>query len=249
MVLQRVSDKKLMEKKEKIIFFIICIALSIGLAMSIRKTKQDLASKPKDLLSKEDKKLIKKKIFKSVQKSRSPSQAQAIVRPKVNKKQLLRQMQSPNTKSLKYRSLATSNAPAFTNYNGKSYKLLNDFVAIRKTKENIDLYKGATQKLGHYIVPKDLATNNSFPVVENTQSSRLGIVTGIITLKVKDLSQVNYLLNHTNFEIKNTYEHINVIHMQFYDYETLINSYEFLKTSPNVIRSNIEILEYERVQN
>lgn len=237
-----------MKKQQKIKFIALCLLGGVSFFVFNSKPEKQIV-KTNDLENEVLKDQILVKGSTQTYQSHKREPAKSKIDHNEVKNQLVKKMRSANPKGFKYAQISNKSAPLIKNPYGKTYRIVDDYVAIRATAKNKEQYKGATYKLGHFIVPKEMASNESLFVVENTETGHLGILTGVITMKVKDLSELNYLLNHSNYEVKNIYEHINVAHFAFFDLDILLQSFETLSTHNQVIRAKIEVLEFERVAN
>ena len=128
------------------------------------------------------------------------------------------------------------------------YNILNNFFAVLDTEDNRKLYPDAIHKLNYLIVEGDLPPVDSLKVSQNTDNGTVGIITGVLKVKLKDISMMNQIFEHNNYSIDQSYEHINLVHYKFTSIDQALKSYEELKTNPNVSRVNIEVLEYSRHQ-
>jgi hypothetical protein len=165
------------------------------------------------------------------------------------KRKIIKKERTARPDGMKYESLQPDSAIAFSNSTGNRYRKLDNFYAVKKTAENAAEYQGADYKLGFFIVQSDVPIVDAFTVVENADTGALGIFTGTISIKFQeDMSQMEQLLDHGNYQINEIYDHINVVHFQFDDYQTTLHSLDIIRAHKAVKRANIEVLEFVRNQ-
>ena len=162
------------------------------------------------------------------------------------KQKIVAKERTVNPDGQKYESLQPRSPIEFENTNGMSYKKLAGFYAVKKTADNEDLYAGADYKLGYFIIKSDTPVAGASVVVENSDTGALGIFTGIIKVKLKDLNEARQILSHQDYEVSKIYDHISVVFYQFDDFDITLNSLAEFREHPGVKRANIEVLEYVR---
>jgi hypothetical protein len=131
---------------------------------------------------------------------------------------------------------------------GNEYRLLQDFYAVKKTPENENDFPYSQLKLGYFIVPKDAAPTNALRVMENAQTGRAAIFTGLIKVKLNDIGLADNVVRDFNYEIVYQYDHISLVMYQFSDFTETMNAKKSLDQNPAVKRATIELLEYERIE-
>jgi len=124
--------------------------------------------------------------------------------------------------------------------------LLEDYFAVIDSKDNRERFPKFESKLGYLIVRGELKPADSLAVTQNKDSGALGIMTGVLTVKLYDFAQYHNTIEHSNFSISNVYDDIKVVHYKIDSSELAISTYEGLKSHPNVQRVSLEILEYSR---
>jgi len=131
---------------------------------------------------------------------------------------------------------------------GNEYRLLEDYYAVKKTSENENDFPDAEIRLGHFIVPKELAPQDALRVMENAQTGIPAIFTGLIKVKLTNNELSHNVLRNTNYEIEFQYDHINLVMYKFSSLRETMNAKKILDQNPNVVRATIELLEYERIE-
>lgn len=124
--------------------------------------------------------------------------------------------------------------------------ILENYFAVKDTTENRLRFQKFESKLGYIIVASDQKPIDSLAVTQNKDSGALGIMTGIITVKLFDFGDYQNTISHSNFTVTNVYDDIKVVHFQIDTSELAISTYEALKNHPNIQRIKLEILEYSR---
>lgn len=128
----------------------------------------------------------------------------------------------------------------------KSYLLLENYYAIKLNDSNRAAYPNAPVKLAHLLVNELQRPPGALHIVENQETSRLAIFTGVISVKLKDFSMADSLITDVFYEVSNYYENIDVVHYQLSSFEDVMRVYSRLQSNSNVMRVKIELLEYSR---
>ena len=163
------------------------------------------------------------------------------------KKDTKYKMKNAKQKSFKYRSISPDQGPDFQNGVG-NYKFLDFFYAIANTEENRKIYPEAQIKLGYIIVESETPITDALAVVENADTGHLGIFTGILKVKLKDMQDVDQVIEHNQYEIEITHDHISLVQYRIDDIALALKTHEELTSNPKVKRVSLEILEYQRTQ-
>ncbi len=136
-----------------------------------------------------------------------------------------------------------SNKPART---VGDHLILENYFAVIDSKENRQRFDKFERKLGYLFVRGQMKPMDAVVVTQNKDSGALGIMTGVLTVKLYDFSEYQNLIDHSNFSISQLYDHIKVVHYRIDSSELAISTYESLKGHPNIQRMSLEILEYSR---
>jgi hypothetical protein len=130
------------------------------------------------------------------------------------------------------------------------YKILDNFFALPFSKENHKKYPDAEIKLNHLIieVASDTLTVpvGALKVTQNRDSGAIGIMTGVLKVKLKDFSLNHELFDHSDYTTESSYDYISLIHYKFDDIDLVLKENDRLKNHPNVSRVSLEILEFSR---
>lgn len=129
---------------------------------------------------------------------------------------------------------------------GLGYRFVDFKYAVIDNEENRKDYPNFKAKNQYLIVESDSVIYNSLPVVVNSETGNEGIFTGIIKVKLTDLRYIDNIMNHNNYTVTKTYDHIQVVHYKIDDVPLALETQNFIAKSPYVLRSKIEILEYSR---
>ena len=129
----------------------------------------------------------------------------------------------------------------------ESYSLVDDKLAVLKNKLSFDHPAIIGEKPGYYLVSVDKFNGEGSKVVFNNRTKQYGVFTGIIKVKLYDFADRDSLFNNLAYTIEDSYDQIRVVHYRFDDYEQTISANSSLQNSTKVERSNIEVLEFERV--
>ncbi|MBC76921.1 MAG: hypothetical protein CME64_12985 [Halobacteriovoraceae bacterium] len=131
------------------------------------------------------------------------------------------------------------------NVGGESYHLLENKFAVNA--QEYDVPPAGSDKINnHYIVDGIDAPRDALRVLENAKTGGLAVFTGILKVKLSDMSQLDILLSQYDCVVENSYPHINVVLIKFSDYELTIQAHEEISKLEWVIRSEVELLEYSR---
>ncbi len=130
---------------------------------------------------------------------------------------------------------------------GNEYHLVKSVFAVPK-----NLFDGrgevVGEKLGHILIKSDLAPINSVRMVQKS-NGKVAIFTGVLKLKLFNFDEIYKLDIPGNFEIQESYPHLNWALIQFSTYEETMESFEYLKNHPAIEMVDIELLQYERSGN
>lgn len=129
---------------------------------------------------------------------------------------------------------------------GVGYRFKDHHYAIKDTAENRNDYPEHIKKLNFLIVKSDTNIYNSLSVVVNTQTGNEGIFTGVLKVKLTDNKYINDIIDHNNYQITQSYDHINVTHYLIEDVKLAVKTQKLLLSNPYVKRVSLEILEYAR---
>jgi Open reading frame 2 N-terminal domain len=128
---------------------------------------------------------------------------------------------------------------------------------------SIQSEKSATlvQKKGHFqIFRSNLETGNKtmtcqnlysqqvFPVVLNNRTGNLGIVTGMIAVKLKDIEQASDIAADYDLVIKNAFAHLNTAFYSTQPGQDLIQLGTTLGDDSRIEKASIEVLEHLQVE-
>lgn len=144
----------------------------------------------------------------------------------------------------KYRSIFPEQGSDFINGPGK-YKFLDHYYALKNTPENRQRFPNAQIKLNYLIVESELPLEG-LPVVENADTGNLGIFTGVLKVKLHSMQDIDFIIDHNQYQVGETYEHINLVQYQINDVALAIKTYKKLQSHPKAIRASLEILEFQR---
>jgi hypothetical protein len=126
------------------------------------------------------------------------------------------------------------------------HHVLDNYFAVPDSKDNRERFPKFESKLGYLLVKGEFRPADSLAVTQNKDSGALGIMTGVLTVKLYDFADYQNTIDHSNFTISEVYDHINVVHFKLDSSKLAISTYEALKVHPNVQRVKLEILEYSR---
>jgi hypothetical protein len=163
------------------------------------------------------------------------------------KNQIKQQYKMGKDESFQYKSLAPGRRADFKN-STSSYKFLDHFYAIKDSPENRKNYPEHQEKLSYLIVKSQTPVLESLPVVENENTGHLGVFTGILKVKLKDINDSDFIIGHNNYQVVKRYEHIHIAHYHIEDVALAISTHQTLLQNPKVLRATLEILEYSRYQ-
>ncbi len=124
------------------------------------------------------------------------------------------------------------------------YQLVENLFAVRRTAETESIFDLKDYKLGHYIVadPKGFETN----AVVVSESGRLGIFTGVLRLKLKNMDDIDTLFVAYKYSVEERLDYIQSALLKFESYEEAVKAYEMSLKSEKVRRSSLEVLDVER---
>lgn len=129
----------------------------------------------------------------------------------------------------------------------KEFYLHKDLYAIKDADFVEGEYEVIEKKLGYYVVKsKDYAPENALRVVTKDGSHSFGIFTGVLKVKLSDMSEAENLLEDRHYEIIERYDEIQRVFYKFDNYQSTMGSYQTLKTSHLVEQVEVELLEYQR---
>jgi hypothetical protein len=173
----------------------------------------------------------------------------------------IRLKKSLNHHNLKYKMKGKLAATAFSKMvlnskvissNESKYILAEELYAIKKSKINDPSSLNILEeKLGYYIMESDSGIeDDAIRILQNQETNTYAIFTGILKVKLKDLKDIDSIFGDTSYEIKSTYDDINVVMYKFYNFEETMEAFDSLNSTPKVNskihRVTIELLEYER---
>lgn len=170
-----------------------------------------------------------------------------VANPMEKREELKKSFSSRGFANRRVGSLEPNSPIVYGDGNGNEYKILEDFVAVKKTKENENDYPEAKVKLGHFIVPKAQAPADALILMENASVGTVAIFTGLIKAKLNDITMAESLLSEVSYDIHLKYEHIGLVMYKFSNYQDTISAKKTLDQSNFVRRATIELLEYERI--
>lgn len=132
-------------------------------------------------------------------------------------------------------------------FNEQGYSLLDGVYAIAKKDVNPEDYNVYTEKFGHYIVYNESVKPAGALSVVASENGNVGIFTGILKLKLADMSYADLLPLSGAHEVTYRNTDINIIRVKFSSFEETMSAYNNLKADPNIKRVQVEVLETERV--
>lgn len=103
------------------------------------------------------------------------------------------------------------------------------------------------EHLGHFLIESPTEIAGSSPVVLNKKNQNFAIVTKVLKVKLSDLSYEAEIFGMP-YEIKERYDHIQVVLYYFNSLEELLEAQSQAKVHPQVKRCNIEVLETARTE-
>lgn len=139
-----------------------------------------------------------------------------------------------------------SRDPDYQDENGNSYYLLENLRAVKKTGSNQNDYPDAVVQNGHFILEGSPGAGNSW-VMRNAKTNEYAVFTGVVKAKLVDLAVIDQVVAGLQYSVDQVYDPINVVFYKFNTYGETIAAYRALTQDPQVIRANIELLEYQRV--
>ena len=105
---------------------------------------------------------------------------------------------------------------------------------------------GAQLKNNYYIVEGDDAPRDALRVMENANTGEYAIFTGILKVKLENMSFLDEILTSYDCVVESSYPHINVAMIKFSEYELTLKAHNELQKIEWVKRSEVELLEYSR---
>tara|TARA_B100001971_G_scaffold111191_1_gene102113 strand:- start:57104 stop:57862 length:759 start_codon:yes stop_codon:yes gene_type:complete len=248
--------------KAKIILVWIFIMVGFGIYLNFSKdkdhalsgsfnnyrhkiSKAEIKAQKKYILSQQSKEKVDSK-KREVAQVDSNNQVIDVANPLEKREELKKELSMRGRDNRVRNSREPDTKIVYGDGNGNQYRLLNDFVAVKKTKENENDYPDAKIKLGHFIVPAELAPSDAIPLMENAQTGNIAIFTGLIKVKLTDMRQAESLISQVRYDIHLRYEHIGLVMYKFSSYEDTMLAKRELDQSSYVRRATIELLEYER---
>ncbi len=233
-------DKKVVNNQKKFILFSLSLVLLTLLVRGVGFDSYEMVRKTNISLKKEKLKLrvpasIKKQIIKRILRSK----------PVVNYKNEQRMLDRKIPDHAKMMRLKDGVSTTGIDPDG-IYGMSNEHLAIKATAENKKKYPDHIEKLGYIIVRDMDLVEESKRVSVNINTGTYGIITGVLKIKYKDGSDYRSLLDSYEYEVSNSYEHINRVHFQFSDAEIAVKNRSILESNPNVVKVDLEILEYSR---
>lgn len=129
-----------------------------------------------------------------------------------------------------------------------AYKLLDSVGIIEKKYRNqVNSEDILAEKLG-YLFVKDYEQRDleALGVVQNQDNREYGILTGIVSIKFKDYKQRDDTLRKIAGTVEKDFSHLSILMVRYQDYQQLAKDYNFLASSSQVKRANIEIIEYAK---
>ena len=182
-----------------------------------------------------------KRSIASVKKAHEIRKIAQVMPHKMFKEDIKKKSKQMKEGGYKYRSISPTQGPDFDNGLGQ-YKFLDHFYALKNTPENQQRYPDAQEKLGFLIIESELPIEG-LAVVENADTGNLGIFTGILKVKLHSMQDVDFIIDHNQYQVGETYDHINLVQYQIDDVALAIKTHKKLQTHPKVIRASLEILD------
>lgn len=137
----------------------------------------------------------------------------------------------------------------FANPSGESFSLVDEFMALENTPENIASYPHARELGAYLLVERAQAPGHAQKVVRNLESGGYAVFTGVVKVKTRDVLMFEYLAKKYDGEIVQEYEHIQTVFLRFDEYEQTLEALEALRAEAGVIMADLEILEHWRQNN
>ena len=212
-------------------------------------SKSDLKKQKKYILSQStpSKKTTSKSTQKSIRDLAQASQVVDVANPMEKREELKREFSRRGSQNSRRGTLEPDAKIVYGDGNGNEYKLIKDYVAVKKTKENENDYPDAELKLGYFIVPVNQAPNDAQTLLENASTGNIVIFTGLIKVKLTDIRQAESLISSVSYHIPVKYEHIGLVMYKFDSYQDTMDAKRELDRSQFVQRATIELLEYARI--
>jgi hypothetical protein len=243
------------------IIFVSLSALIIGISYYFSTDrKKELHSSYRHHFTDKEKKEFKKNSLKSAdstfksERSKERKLAQvdqetiSIANPNRKKEEFKEEYSLRGRENISRATREPSSKIVYGDGKGNVYKLLDDYYAVKKTNQNANDYPDSELRLGYFIVSKDNAPSDALRVMENAQTGRAAIFTGLIKVKLADISLADNLVRDFDYEILYQYDHISLVMYKFNSFEETMAAKKTIDTNPNVKRATIELLEYERIE-
>ena len=114
-----------------------------------------------------------------------------------------------------------------------------------KNKGKFSIYKSARTEKGmsSSLSPKELNDTKLYPIVLNSRTGDVGIVTGTIIVKVADIEDADYLATEYNLLVAKSYERLNLVFFTTPTDQDIVKAKEALESDSRVNEATIEILE------
>ncbi len=121
--------------------------------------------------------------------------------------------------------------------------LVQNFKAIPKTNENTERFPNSPLKGNFIIVGKDESVDGALSLVVNTTEEEIGIFFDIVKIKLKsdDKSLMFNILSRFDYELVESYDHLNLYLFKFVDSLEAIRAYEYMKSKDFAKRISLEI--------
>ncbi len=130
-------------------------------------------------------------------------------------------------------------------FQNQSYYLLENKFAV--SAQDMDTPpSGAQLKNNYYIVEGDDAPRDALRVMENANTGEYAIFTGILKVKLENMSFLDEILTSYDCVVESSYPHINVAMIKFSEYELTLKAHNELQKIEWVKRSEVELIEYSR---
>lgn len=110
---------------------------------------------------------------------------------------------------------------------------------IRSDKKSSDRQTGASVKI--------VDSQTRYPVVLDAKNGKIGILMGTISVKVKDMADVDAIAEDMNLSVVRQFPHLNLVVFTGSNDQDIIDMSDSLSQDPRIKRTSIEILEEFRV--
>jgi hypothetical protein len=134
--------------------------------------------------------------------------------------------------------------------NGSKY-LIKDNLKVFSPDDmkNLNYKRIVGKKFNMVVVESDDIPSQNITVVENSESGRLGLITGIIKVKVNHNDIADELASEFNLNIEKRFEHLNLVYfklsMRDQNPSDIADMAQVIGAQTGVVRSRVEILESE----